>query len=178
MKNQAQLDAATINQLRDQMSVTGNATMNKLHSIVAKHEIQQPAPGAHSQNATNAFNRKAQEELTRKLAEKDQLIQKLQAGREGASQQQETNLKKNAELRNEIASLKDDLKRERERVDIKAANKKLLRLQKERTEQDKVIANLRKAIDGFGERMLKYESEKVHMEDKSEAQMRKEMLEQ
>ena len=38
MKNQAQLDAATINQLRDQMSVTGNSTMNKLHSIVAKHE--------------------------------------------------------------------------------------------------------------------------------------------
>lgn len=35
MKNQAQLDAATINQLRDQMSVTGNATMNKLHTIVA-----------------------------------------------------------------------------------------------------------------------------------------------
>ena len=46
-------------------------------------------------------------------------------------------------------------------MDIKAANKKLLRLQKERTEQDKVIASLRKAIDGFGERMLKYESEKV-----------------
>ena len=86
MKNQAQLDAATINQLRDQMSVTGNATMNKLHSIVAKHETQAPVQGAHSQNATNAFNRKAQEELTRKLAEKDQLIQKLQAGREGASQ--------------------------------------------------------------------------------------------
>ena len=41
MKNQAQLDAATINQLRDQMSVTGNSTMNKLHSIVAKHETQQ-----------------------------------------------------------------------------------------------------------------------------------------
>ena len=70
------------------------------------------------------------------------------------------------------------MRRERERVDIKAANKKLLRLQKERTEQDKVIANLRKAIDGFGERMLKYESEKVTMEDKSEAQTRKEMLEQ
>ena len=59
------------------MSVTGNATMNKLHSIVAKHETQAPVQGAHSQNATNAFNRKAQEELTRKLAEKDQLIQKL-----------------------------------------------------------------------------------------------------
>ena len=51
MKNQAQLDAATINQLRDQMSVTGNATMNKLHSIVAKHEQQAPAQGAHTTNA-------------------------------------------------------------------------------------------------------------------------------
>ena len=98
-----------------------------------------------------------------------QQIQKLQAGREGAQQNQEINLKKNAELRNEIASLKDDLRRERERVDIKAANKKLLRLQKERTEQDKVIANLRKAIDGFGERMMKYESEKAEIQDKSKA---------
>lgn len=64
-------------------------------------------------------------------------------------------------MRNEIAALHDELRREKERVDIKAANKKLLRLQKERTDQDKVIVNLRKAIDDFAQRMLKYESEKV-----------------
>lgn len=34
MKQQAQLDAAAINALREQISVTGNTTMNKLHTIV------------------------------------------------------------------------------------------------------------------------------------------------
>ena len=47
MRDQAEQDALTINQLRDKMSVTGNATMNKLHSIVAKHE-QAPAAGTHT----------------------------------------------------------------------------------------------------------------------------------
>ena len=45
-------------------------------------------------------------------------------------------LKKNADLRNQVEALKDELRREKERVDIKAANKKLLRLQKEKTDQD------------------------------------------
>ena len=75
MKQQAQLDANTINELREANSVTGNTTMTKLHSIVAKHEAAPQHTGAHTQNATNAFNRKAQEELTRKLAEKDHIIE-------------------------------------------------------------------------------------------------------
>jgi len=59
-------------------------------------------------------------------------------------------------------------------VDIQAANKKILRLQKERTEQDKKIETLKKAIDMFGERMLKYESEKITLEEKNEVAERKE----
>lgn len=89
------------------------------------------------------------------------MIAKLRAGTEGASKAKQFSQQKNDELRNEIAALHDELRREKERVDIKAANKKLLRLQKERTDQDKVIVNLRKAIDDFAQRMLKYESEKV-----------------
>ena len=82
MKQQAQLDANTINQLREQSSMTGNTTMTKLHSIVAKHEAAGPSNtgGAHTQNATSAFNRKAQEELTHRIAEKDHIIEQLRAG--------------------------------------------------------------------------------------------------
>ena len=58
-------------------------------------------------------------------------------------------MKKNADLRNQVEALKEELRREKERVDIKAANKKLLRLQKEKQDQDKVVTNLRKAIDEF-----------------------------
>lgn len=164
MKQQAQLDANTINELRDANSATGNTTMNKLHTIVAKHEAAGPQnTGAHTQNATNAFNRKAQEELTRKLAEKDHIIEQLRAGNQGASKEKEIGLKKNSDLRNQVEALKDELRREKERVDIKAANKKLLRLQKEKTDQDQVVKNLRKAIDDFRDRMVSYESEKVQM---------------
>ena len=81
MKQQAQMDANTINELREANSATGNTTMNKLHTIVAKHDAAGPqTTGAHTQNATNAFNRKATEELTRKLAEKDHIIEQLRAG--------------------------------------------------------------------------------------------------
>lgn len=52
-----------------------------------------------------------------------------------------------------------------------------MRLQKERTDQDKTIANLRKAIDGFGERMMKYESEKLQLEDKNDIAQKREDLE-
>ena len=138
MKQQAQLDANTINQLREQHSVTGNTTMTKLHSIVAKHEAAGPShtSGAHTANATNAFHRKAQEELTRKLAEKDHIIEQLRAGNQGASKEKEFSQKKNADLRNQIEALKDELRREKERSDIKAKNKMLLRLQKEKADQD------------------------------------------
>ena len=104
------------------------------------------------------------------------MIHNLRSGTEGASKEKELHLKKNADLRRQIAELQEELHRERERVDLKAANKKLLRLQKERTDQDKVIINLRKAIDGFGERMLKYESEKVQAEEKDGIALRKEAL--
>lgn len=136
MKQQAQLDANTINELREQNSATSNTTMTKLHEIVAKHEAagSQPTVNAHTQNATNAFQRKAQEELTRKLAEKDHIIEQLRAGNQGASKEKEIGLKKNADLRNQVEALKEELRREKERVDIKAANKKLLRLQKEKAD--------------------------------------------
>ena len=49
-----------------------------------------------------------------------------------------------------------------------------MRLQEERTKQDKKIETLKKAIDLFGERMLKYESEKVTLEEKNEVADKKE----
>lgn len=72
-------------------------------------------------------------------------------------------------LRSQIAALEDELMREKTRTDIKAANKKLLRLQKEREQQDTVVKNLEKAIDGFKDKMLKYETEKLGVDEKSEA---------
>lgn len=53
----------------------------------------------------------------------------------------------------------------------------MLRLQKENAGQLTQIKNLNKAIDGFRDHMIKYETEKLGVEDKSEAQRRKEMLE-
>jgi len=86
-------------------------------------------------------------------------------------------LKKNADLRNQVEALKEELRREKERVDIKAANKKLLRLQKEKTDQDKVVVNLRKAIDEFQKRMISYESEKVQMQESDSIAQKKVSLE-
>lgn len=86
-------------------------------------------------------------------------------------------MKKNADLRNQVEALKEELRREKERVDIKAANKKLLRLQKEKTDQDKVVVNLRKAIDEFQKRMISYESEKVQMQESDSIAQKKVSLE-
>jgi len=86
-------------------------------------------------------------------------------------------LKKNADLRNQVEALKEELRREKERVDIKAANKKLLRLQKEKTDQDKVVVNLRKAIDEFQKRMISYESEKFQMQESDSIAQKKVSLE-
>jgi len=101
----------------------------------------------------------------------------LRAGNQGASKEKEIGLKKNADLRNQVEALKEELRREKERVDIKAANKKLLRLQKEKTDQDKVVVNLRKAIDEFQKRMISYESEKVQMQESDSIAQKKVSLE-
>ncbi len=85
-------------------------------------------------------------------------------------------IEKNNQLKKLNAQLQDDLRREQERVDLKAANKKLARLQKDRTDQDKVIVTLRKAIDTFNERMLAYESEKVQATEKDQIALRREAL--
>ena len=58
MTQQAQLDAAKINELRDKISATGGGTLNKLHQIVAQHDAR-PAEqqNVHTQNANNAAAR-------------------------------------------------------------------------------------------------------------------------
>ena len=56
-------------------------------------------------------------------------------------------MQQNQVLKAEVDDLRDKLKREQENGELKAANKKLLRLQKDRAEQDKNIAILNTAID-------------------------------
>ncbi len=85
-------------------------------------------------------------------------------------------IEKNNQLKKLNAQLQDDLRREQERVDLKAANQKILRLQKERAVQDKQMITLRKAIDTFNERMLAYESEKVQATEKDQIALRREAL--
>ena len=60
----------------------------------------------------------AVEELTKKLAEKDHIIMQLRAGKEGASKDREVSSKKLQDLRNQIAGLQDELRHEKQRVDI------------------------------------------------------------
>ena len=45
MMNQAKLDAAQINELRNKISVTGNTTLNKMYEIVAKNPINENEGG-------------------------------------------------------------------------------------------------------------------------------------
>ena len=77
-------------------------------------------------------------------------------------------------MRNQVLALEEELKRERERVDIKLANKKLLRLQKDLQDKDKHITALNKAIEELRVTMLKYTSERVTLEEKNTVFERKE----
>lgn len=70
MKNQSQADANIITQLREQISITGNTTMSKLHTIVANHELNGPSRHtAHTSNAQATYHNRQIDELNRRIAE-------------------------------------------------------------------------------------------------------------
>ena len=56
MLQQAERDALSINQLREQLSITGSTTLNKMHQIVSKHGGQEEKNRA--QTAQLAHDRK------------------------------------------------------------------------------------------------------------------------
>ena len=136
-----------------------------------KHEISATshAPSISQNNAQNAINRKQVEEMARALEQKDHEIRQLQQSKAGRTQEKNASQKRLEELRNEVAGLNEELRRERARTDIQAKNKQIMRLQKEREQQDVTVKKLSTAIDMFKDKMLKYESETVAVEEKSEA---------
>ena len=76
-------------------------------------------------------------------------------------------MQQNQVLKAEADDLRDKLKREQENGELKAANKKLLRLQKDRDQQDKNIAILNTAIDKLQKEQGKFIQEQVNMKDEN-----------
>ena len=110
-------------------------------------------------------NRLSKEALQQQLQEKDNIIKNLEMGQKGREEEKKRYHKMNADLKVERDALIDELRREKDRVDIKAQNKKLLRLQKAREEQDVVITKLNNAIEEFKKEMLIYTKEKIDMKE-------------
>jgi predicted RNase H-like nuclease (RuvC/YqgF family) len=95
---------------------------------------------------------------------------------EGHSSENAVTSKKRDERLDEIASLKAELMRERNRNDVAAVTKKVTRLEKERKDQDQTIGALNKAIDAFKSRMTQYEAEKLTLSDENEVVKKKEQF--
>lgn len=132
MNQQREIDAQTIAELREQISITGNTTLAKMQEIVSKHEVSQQVVGQRSTANTAKVERGDVKEFQRQLQEKDHLIQQLKARVDGHGAESALLSKKRDERLDEINQLKSELMREKNRNDIKAVSKKLERLQKER----------------------------------------------
>lgn len=100
MKQQSQEDANIINKLREQMSISGNSTMNKLHTIVAKHDMSASHQAPHSSNAQASYHQRQLEEMTRCVEEKDHIIRQLQQNKKEVTKTKEVSLKEKNDLRN------------------------------------------------------------------------------
>ena len=101
------------------------------------------------------------------LDRKDHIIRDLEQQIDGYKKQSNKHLQQNQVLKAEADDLRDKLKREQENGELKAANKKLLRLQKDRDQQDKNIAILNTAIDKLQKEQGKFIQEQVNMKDEN-----------
>jgi len=96
--------------------------------------------------------------LERLVQRKDEEIRRLEANKKGATAASSTQRDKNNELRNKIAYLEAELKREKERVDIKQANKKLLELQEMCSQKQKQLDKQKKSIEEYKVKMVEFMS--------------------
>ena len=134
MTQQREIDAQTIADLREKISITGNTTLAKMQEIVSKHEVHQQVVGQRSAANTTKMSGMDISELQRQLQEKDHMIQQLRSRVEGHSSESAVMSKKRDERLQEIDTLKAELMRERNRNDVAVVNKKVARLEKERKE--------------------------------------------
>lgn len=124
MMQQREQDAIEISKLREQLSITGNNTLNKLHQIVAKQGGADAS--SHNANITRGkADRMDKEELVRAMQEKDRIISKLEGEKNGWMKERTHFSGKKNENLEEIQRLRQELAREKGRVDIKAAHTKL-----------------------------------------------------
>lgn len=62
MQQQREIDANTITELQQQLSITGNTTLGKLHDIVAR-ETNRATPASSQPAARNQWDTKATKEI-------------------------------------------------------------------------------------------------------------------
>ena len=155
---QRELDAHTIQQLRDQISFTGNSTLAKMQEIVSKHDVAQTVQSQKQTANSSKLDRLSIKEFERQLQEKDHIIQQLRARFEGHKSETDHYSKKRDERLDEISQLKNELAREKARNDVSVISKRLEKVQSERKQQDETIKALNKAIDSFKDQMTKFSS--------------------
>ena len=155
---QRELDAHTIQQLRDQISFTGNSTLAKMQEIVSKRDVAQTVQSQKQTANSSKLDRLSIKEFERQLQEKDHIIQQLRARFEGHKSETDHYSKKRDERLDEISQLKNELSREKARNDVSVISKRLEKVQSERKQQDETIKALNKAIDSFKDQMTKFSS--------------------
>ena len=101
------------------------------------------------------------------LDRKDHIIRDLEQQNDGLQKQSKKHINQNQILRDKINDLEAKLLREQENNELKAANKKLLRLQKERAEQDKQMDKLNVVIKKLQLEQGKFIQEQVNMKDEN-----------
>ena len=76
MRQQAELDANQINKLREQISITGSSTLNKMHEIVSKNQGDGNVDQGRAQASASVrvVDRKTRDHLQAQLDDKDHLI--------------------------------------------------------------------------------------------------------
>ena len=129
---QRELDAHTIQQLRDQISFTGNSTLAKMQEIVSKHDVAQTVQSQKQTANSSKLDRLSIKEFERQLQEKDHIIQQLRARFEGHKSETDHYSKKRDERLDEISQLKNELSREKARNDVSVISKRLEKVQSER----------------------------------------------
>ena len=100
MMQQAELDATQINKLREQVSITGTSTLNKMHDIVARNQGDGSGnPGRAQTSHSSKAERMANEHLKSKLDDKDHEIKRLERQNKGGNVDAEATRKQKEELR-------------------------------------------------------------------------------
>lgn len=171
MSRQRNQDAKTIEDLRNQISMTGNTTLAKMQEIVSRHDISQTHAGQPTRaggSQSNSF-----EELTRQLKEKDRLIQEFQSREQrlgksaSSSKLEEATRKINADRQHQIERLQGELMdAQSKNKNVDSMQKRIQQLETKLNAKDQKQIDLQKAIQNFQNKANDLASLKLAQEEK------------